>query len=274
MPPVNATISLVGVGGGSITLSNPGVYRPEGVSLKSVPAGLSGWGVENVWEEYTGLAAATYRGVKGGVEAMTLELQARGANPREHLNAVMDLCAAGPVKVVVTTPDYGDRFVVGRLRDVSKITWHGGGAYDAVFAEASLILDIGRPMWQCADQQAIFTPGSTTWGDVRLETIGDQPFWPRFTITGKYANLQLRLSEADEWQALPWSADGWVIDTNPATRGVRSKYGEYSFAQVVPFWPEPVQVVDGLAYVQIVPVSAQQDFRVLVEWTPEAKRAW
>lgn len=268
------TISIRGADGTVIPLSRPGEYRPDGLALMAVPEGLSGWGQDNQWEEYYGAAGAAFRGVRSGVEKLTLELQARGSDPRAHVNAVVDACSAGPVHFVVNTPDYGERFVEGRLQAVSKVRWYGGTAYEAALAELTLILDVGRPLWQCEPRRAELTPGNTTWGDIALETPGDQHFWPRFTITGRYANLRIRLNDGDEWQELPWSAGGWVVDSNPATRGVRTPGGDYSFAGLVPFWPVPVKVNNGEAVVQIIPVSAQADFKVVVDWTPEAKRAW
>lgn len=267
-----ATMFLRGGDGTVIPLAQPGTNWLEGISLVDVPDGLSGFSVDNDFESIYQGVGGLYRGRTLPVAQMRVDLQARGDDPRAHVNEVLDLLEARPVQFVVNTPDLGERYVDCRFSGVSNVKWHGL-ATSSPFAKFSILLDVGRPLWQCGTQSIELTPGKTTWGDVELATPGDQPFWPRFTITGEYSELQIRLSEHDDWQLLPHQAAGWVIESNPAKRSVKAPNGT-PFTGLVPFWPTPTQVVQNEAVIQILPVSAQADFKILVEWEAEARRAW
>lgn len=263
-------ITLVGTRGQVILLSSPGTPAREGISLREVPPGLSETSRDHKFDTATG----EHRGVIRSTSELRLDLQARGEYPREYVHELVEALGTGekPVRIVVTSPEMGTRWKEYYLREVSSVRWHGHPMYSPL-AQFVVLLEAGRPGWT-REPQRVTLRHDSEFGWVTLPVSGDMDVWPRFTITGVFTSVSVRLREQDEIQDLPYSADGWAINSRPDRRVVSTVSGEQNFQGVVPFWPEPAENEGGRARVEVLVDSPGPDFEMVIEYTPEATRAW
>lgn len=262
-------ITLWGVGGEQIPLSRPGVRR-DGLALKVVPEGLSNFSRDHVWDEGTG----SWRGRTLKPHQIRLDLKARGKYPRQYVDELLTALGVGdrPVRVSVASPELRTRWIEARVRDVSSLNWHGH-PLTSHLVEFSVILEAGKPGWKGEQQTVTLTAGSE-FGWVTLPVLGDMDVWPSFTITGGHGGVSVRLREDDEVQVIPYSEDGWLIDSRPDHRVVESLAGEVVFSGFVPFWPEPAETVQRRAQVEVLVTDPAPDFELQITYTPEASRGW
>lgn len=262
-------ITLWGVNGEPVPLSRPGIDR-EGIFLREVPDGLQGFAKKHLWDE----ASGTWRGMAPQINDLTLDLHAKGGDIRGDVNRVLDALGDGskPVKICVTSPEFGHRWLEMRMSKVSQIDW-GQSPGSSAYAKFSVVLELAGSTAKRFKERLVLTQ-SGPFGAVQIPVDGDQDVWPKFVVSGQHGGVKIRLTTADDWQTVPYSAGGWVIDSHPARRSVTNLEGLLDFSQVVPFWPEPIPVTRNRGTIQIEVDAPGPDFRLEIEWQPEMSRAW
>lgn len=269
-------IELVGINGDTITLADPAQARREGVALREVPDNFSGFPTNHVWESGWAQQGGLWRGTQGSNESLQLDVQVKNTRrPRYWVNRLLDALGDGRrVALLRVTVDGKPCTLSVRMQEASNVDWgEGQTALTSVHAQFSIRLAVPRPLWQLPRESVTLTKAST-FGIIPLPTAGDTPIWPTFTVTGTHKGVKLRLTATDTEQVLPANTGGWVVETQPERRGIRTVAGAYDFAGVVPFWPEPVEVQGGRGEVRVTPESPGSDFKLVIDWIPEARRAW
>lgn len=264
-------ITLWGVDGEPIPLSRPGRPIKAGVRLTTTPSGLSGSGIEHLFDEATG----EHKGVvRAAPQPLRLDLQAVGRYPRQYVHELLQALGNGdrPVAVSAVSPEMGWRWKHYYFREVSEINWHGSSP-GSPLVQFSVLLDTGKREWRRFDEQVTLGP-DTEWGAVEIPIDGDMDVWPRFTISGRHEGVSIKLHPMDEAQEVPESTTGWVIDSHPERRLVADLDGTQLFNGFVPFWPEPVRNIAGKGTLQIDVNLPGDDFQIVLDYTPEASRAW
>lgn len=262
-------ITLWGVDGEPVALSRPRKKR-EGIFLAKVPDNLSGFGKSHIWDE----AAGVWRGMRVDTNSVKLDIQVKSSDVRGDADRLLSSLGDGsqPVGLSVMSAEWGYRWFKMRLSQVSDVKWFQspGGAK---FAVLSVQLEFADDVSRRFTERLELTKGSE-FGEVRFRVDGDQPIWPKFTVKGKHGGVRVRLTAEDEWQELPYRAEGWAIDSHPQRRHVTDLYGNPDFSAVVPFWPMPVEVKKNMGEVQVEATSPGDDFSLTIEWIPEFSRAW
>lgn len=262
-------ITLWGVNGETIALSRPHRHR-SGVFLPEVPEGLQGFGKRHMWDTASGV----WRGMSTDTNQVQLDLIAKGRDVRGSVDRLLTALGDGSHRVglCVTSAEWGYRWIHMRLGDVSKIQWSQspGGAH---FAKFSVTLEYAGDTSRRFKETLTLGPEGP-FGEIQLRVDGDQPVWPKFTVKGSHGGVKLRLTTQDDWQSVPSRPSGWVIDSHPARRHVTDLNGVPDFSQVVPFWPEPVPVKNGVATVWVEVTRPGADFSLTVEYRPEFSRTW
>lgn len=273
-------MSIVGRGGNSVVLSRIGRCVNDGLSLREVPEGLSGFPVEHEHDEVVGSAGAVWRGIRQAPQQITLQLQARG-DVKAHIDELLGVLGqqGEPSRLVVATTEDGYRWLEVRYVSISEVQWFGLPGENE-FAQFSVQLWAARPLWQRFEQVKVFSGSGVRSGKLEVPLEGNASAWPKFKVSGVYRSLKLRPSESVEWQELPQQKQGWVVVSDPAHRSVASPDGAVEYTGVVPWWPDPLQHnsvtgLDGTVPVFIDVQEPGDDFRLEVIFeTPEATRAW
>lgn len=256
-----------------IPLSRPLECR-EGIFLEGDPDGLSGFDVDHLWD----VSSGAWRGTARDTNTITLPLVVKGASIRRHVNNLLDQLEAGrgqhPATLVVTSPEYGYRWVRVRLQQASKIQWFTSPG-STPLAKLSVILELAG-FTSIRFPESLTLDRTSQFGVLDLPVDGDRPVWPRFRVEGRHGGLRLRLTAADEWQTLPYRPGGWVIDSHPERRLATNLEGVPDFSTVVPFWPEPL-TPEGprrMIHPEVEVTAPGQDFTLTITYTPEASRLW
>lgn len=240
----------------------------SGVRLRHLPAEFSGFRHTHIIDRGVGQIGGTYRGFEVEPATMTLDLHTVGRGAYESVGLVLDVVQAGPVTIEVQTTGMSKRRLTVFLEQVSEIEWQGGTLSRATRAEFSLMFSVPRPLW-VGDTQSR-TVALPHHGDVVLHHSGDMPFWPRLTLSGRWGEVRLRLNPDDETAFIPQVEGTAVIETDPTRRWVSHNMG----AHVVPFFARPVGVLAHEAHVWVQAPGAEKGAQLVIEWEPEARRAW
>ena len=261
-------ITLWGVDGEPFPLATPGKCR-EGVALTSTPGALSGQVIEHLFDEATG----EHKGLAQPTpQPLRLDLQIEGPYPREHYHTLMQALGDGsrPVAISAVSAEMGSRWKHYYFQEVSEIDWHGSSP-GSPLVKLSVLLVSGKRAWRRFPEK-VTLDHTTEWGEVTIPIDGNMDVWPRFTISGTHEGVTIKLHPLDDEQVVP--AGGWVIDSHPERRIVANLEGEQLFNGFVPFWPEPVRNYSGEGTLTIMVESPGTDFKMDIEYTPEASRAW
>lgn len=262
-------ITLWGVDGEPMALSRPRKRR-EGVFLEDVPEGLSGLAKEHLWDE----ASGAWRGTSVTQNTLRFDFVVKSRDVRREVNTLLAKLGDGgrPVGVSITSAEWGYRWYRARLQNVSKVQWFQSPGGSKV-AKLSIILEFSGDTTRRFTEKLVLGP-SDRFGTIPIRVDGDTDLWPKFTFEGRYSRAKVRLTARDDWQDLPYRAAGWVVDSHPERRHVTDLYGNPDFSVIVPFWPEPVHVMNERGEVQIDVTNPSSGFKCTVEWIPEFSRAW
>lgn len=262
-------LTLWGVDMEPLALSRPRKCR-EGLFLSEVPDGLQGFDKRHLWDE----ASGSWHGMSTDTNQIKLEVIAKGCDVRRYMDRLLTALGDGshPIGLSVVSAEWGYRWYRMRVASVSQIDWgqSPGGSH---FAKCSVILEFAGDTTRRFKERVTLAKDSK-FGRVEFRVDGDQPVWPKFTVTGSHGGVRLRLTAQDEWQTVPYRAGGWVIDSHPARRHVTDIDGKPDFSQIVPFWPEPVPVIKSTATVEIEVMRPGSDFQLHIDYVPEFSRAW
>lgn len=261
----------------SILVQDDSQPRRSGVRLKVLPDGVHGFDHDHTHDEAAMGATGRWRGQLDGVKQLQLDMHVMGARGRvaEDTRALLDVLGDGTSEVTLSVEDEGDVWeLTGHLSQVSNVDWHGATPRRSHYCSLGAILVVGRPVWRAPQARRVVFTGSSASGVLTLPYKGDQPFWPTIRISGTTGGLKLRLTAAEEWQHLPDSPDGWVLDTNPAYRRVTDAAGELRFAGTVPYWGVPVSPTGRVGSIEVQATAPAGDYQVVVEYVEENSRAW
>ena len=244
--------------------------RTSGVFLKELPGIIHAveWG--NQWGRVVGQVGESFQGSVVGGKQFTLDVQVRGRDCRQTVSGLIDAISDGVFTLVANSPGWGAWGMQARVDSVSEPKWVG--VESAYMCELSIMATAFRPRWGRDPVVRVDSAESIlAQGGVRGTTVGTEPFWPKFTITGGFSSVSIRLG--DGVQEIPFDSRGWVVDADPMSRVVQP-IGGTEFMGFVPHWDTPVTVTSGGFFIPVVVSGAGSDFIFKTEFTPEVKRGW
>lgn len=232
--------------------------HPHG--LKEWPAFLDGSAAELAWDDHSGQFRET---LPGGVQTGELNLVVRGRTVGRDVSYLVDSLRWGEDGFTVQVQSHGAevRTLQARLKEAGSVAWHPE-PHRAVLAEVPLRVEYsGHWVGETTTQEY-----QGVSGPVVVPYAGDIPVWPRITLTG---GATVKLREQDQNLSLP--AGEYVVETDPAKRGVFTRSGERVVSQVVPFWPLPPRMVPG--GIELI-ATARGAAKITVECEERWSKAW